>query len=92
MSGSGAFNIRARPDLLAGVKQGSACPFSAEDKASPLPAQQQVSASAKRGSWWAVSPAAVSMGELPTHPFSLQPLLQDIGAFRAAALWGHTSG
>lgn len=92
VSGGAAFDIRAGSDLLAGVAQGSVCPFSAEDRASPLPAQRQVPASAKGGSWWPVSPVAVSTGEPPTHPVSLQPSLQDIGAWRAAALWGHTRG
>lgn len=91
VSGGGAFNIRPGSDLPAAVGQASTLPFPGEGRASPLPAQRQVAASAKRCSWWLVSPAAaISMAEPSTHPFSLLLSRRDIQAWRAAALRGRT--
>lgn len=71
VSGGDAFNIRPGSDLPVVVGHWSVLPFPREGRASPLPAQRWVAASAKQCSWWLVFLAvAFSLAEPSIHPFS----------------------
>lgn len=90
VSGGGAFNIRPGSHLPVAVGHWSVLPFPREGRASPLPAQRWVAASAKRCSWWPVFlAAAFSLAKPSIHPFSTlgtgHGVVRDAWVFQDAA-------